>query len=431
MQPIYTQTVGAGAPSSITFNNISQGFTGLVLQISARSTASSYDNLRISFNGNTNGYSQTSIYGDGNSAVSERVLNGLILDYAAGSLPNASTTTNTFSNTLVTIPNYSGGNYKQIISDEVAENNSAATYIRVSPGAGLWRSTAPITSLTVAVFGNFAQYSTFTLYGVAPQFATQTPIAPTVTSVVDQAGFASVNFLPTAGDTGTIYAVTDNNNNTTYGASSPIVAPLTLGSSTTFNAKSINAVGTTAAATTAAITSSNSYASIQTFPISTATASVTFTNIPQNYTHLQIRAIARGDYNPGSATSLGSFYVAANGDRGSNYSRHLLYGDGGSAGSDNTLNITVFTTARAIPLASNTSSVFGAVICDFLDYTSTSKYKTMRSIGGLDTNYSSTGAGTAVLGSSYWASFAPISSLTVFTDGNLTQYSHIALYGIA
>ena len=36
LQPIYTQTVGSGGASSITFNNIPQGFADLKLEISAR-----------------------------------------------------------------------------------------------------------------------------------------------------------------------------------------------------------------------------------------------------------------------------------------------------------------------------------------------------------------------------------------------------------
>jgi len=286
----------------------------------------------------------------------------------------------------------------------------------------LWRSTSPITSIQLVTLTSFSQYTTVTLYGISNQFAAQTPIAPTITSVVDQAGFASVNFLPTASDNATVYAVTDNNSNTTYGAGSPIVAPATIGSQTTYTAKAINALATTSAAGTASITSNNSYSSIATvYASSGSLSSTTFTNIPQNYTHLQLRLFAKD----ASASGVAGLYGNINGDS-STYWQHSLSGNGSSASSANGSDTRINSGITYIPTSAN-ASVFSGLIIDILDYNNTSKYKTLRLLGGYDAN----GSGTVVLQSLLWQQFAPISSIGLGPTGGFAQYSHIALYGIA
>lgn len=429
LQPIYTQTVGAGGALAVTFNNIPQGYSDLKIVISARSTASSNDAVAFQFNGDTsNSYSDTRIFGDGSGAYSDKPA-GYNFTPLYANIPTATSTANTFGNTELYISNYSSGNKKSYILDVICENNTASTNTYQMLIAGLYNKTNPITSITFFTTNtvNFAQYSTFTLYGVAEQYSTQTPVAPTITSIVDQAGFASVNFLPTAPDNATVYAVTDNNNNTTYGAGSPIVAPVTLGSNTTFTAKTINNLATTSAAGTASITSNNSYASIATVYASSGTISnAVFNNIPQNYTHLQIRAFARGG-STSFAAGL-SFYIQFNGDTtAANYNLHGLYGDGSSAYGSSSLGTGSLSAQQLFTDTSAPSNTFGAGIVDILDYANTTKYKTARYIGGHDQN----GSGRAMAYSGFWSSISPITSITVAIDGNFAQYSHIALYGIA
>ena len=55
MQPIYTQTMGAVGAQSVTFNNIPQGFTDLVLEVSGRGTDPTqiFTDAILSFNGET------------------------------------------------------------------------------------------------------------------------------------------------------------------------------------------------------------------------------------------------------------------------------------------------------------------------------------------------------------------------------------------
>jgi hypothetical protein len=165
LQPIYTQTVGAGGASSITFNNIPQTFTDLKVVISARTSPTAYYNdlLSIQFNtDSTSVYSRTVIYGLG-SAGNFSLNSSNTTTVGSGVVPTSLGTANTFSNIEIYMPNYTGSNFKQIISDSVAEDNSANNaYLYL--GAGLYRSTSAISKILIAL--NFVQYSTLSLYGV-------------------------------------------------------------------------------------------------------------------------------------------------------------------------------------------------------------------------------------------------------------------------
>ena len=165
------------------------------------------------------------------------------------------------------------------------------------------------------------------------------------------------------------------------------------------------------------------------FPIASQTvgsggaSSITFSSIPQTFTHLQIRGIGRGT----TSFSAGlSYYMQFNGDTGNNYISHQVYGDGSTASSQasalrgNTLASQVFADSSA------GSNVFGDVIVDILDYTNTNKNKTIKVLGGFDNN----GSGRVSLNSSLWLNTNAITSIVVSTDGNLVQYSSFQIYGI-
>ena len=73
--------------------------------------------------------------------------------------------------------------------------------------------------------------------------------------------------------------------------------------------------------------------------------------------------------------------------------------------------------------------MFSAHIIDILDYTNTNKYKTVRNLGGFDTN--SAQYGYISLGSVSWRNTNAITSISFTLDGNnFTQYTQFALYGI-
>jgi len=64
------------------------------------------------------------------------------------------------------IPNYAGSANKSASSDSVRENNATGS-IQLRLVASLWSNAAAITSVKlVPDYGNFAIYSTATLYGI-------------------------------------------------------------------------------------------------------------------------------------------------------------------------------------------------------------------------------------------------------------------------
>lgn len=172
-----------------------------------------------------------------------------------------------------------------------------------------------------------------------------------------------------------------------------------------------------------AVINNNSYESIATINLSGGdSGSVTFSSIPQTYTHLQFRAFARDNRASVGNTIRWQF----NGDTGTNYSSHLLYGDGSSIAAAALTND--YGIATVVSSNSATSGVFGAFIMDILDYTNTNKYKTTRTLGGFDNN----GSGDIELDSGLWQSTSAINQIAVrFNSATaLKQYSYLALYGI-
>ena len=168
----------------------------------------------------------------------------------------------------------------------------------------------------------------------------------------------------------------------------------------------------------------NNYSSIQTVTVGSGGASsITFSSIPSTYTHLQIRGIGRGTTSFSAGLSL---YMQFNGDTGSNYVAHQLYGDGSTAGAQASTSRTNTGAFQVFADSSAGSNVFGDVVADILDYSNTNKNKTVRVLGGFDNN----GNGRVSLNSSLWLNTNAISSIVITTDGNLVQYSSFALYGV-
>ena len=165
----------------------------------------------------------------------------------------------------------------------------------------------------------------------------------------------------------------------------------------------------------------SAFDSIATTTLSTSTASVTFSSIPATYTHLQIRGIVKT--NAGSDTQN---YMRFNGDTGSNYSTHYLYGYGEDPVGAGAGASTSFMSAAAV--TSDGANVFSAFVMDVVDYADTNKYKTLRALSGNDTN----GAGYVWFSSGNWRNTAAVTSITIYNNGsnNFLQYSSFALYGI-
>lgn len=172
---------------------------------------------------------------------------------------------------------------------------------------------------------------------------------------------------------------------------------------------------------------SGTFDSIATTTLTSTTASITFSSIPQTYTHLQIRGISRCN----RAVAYGSSMQAQfNGDTGANYWQyHYIYGDGTSAGGG-AGNLTTQSLV-GFSLGSNAlANAFNTTIIDILDYKNTNKYKVIRSSDGSDTNGNHPGQASFI--SSNWNSTSAITSITIYptTAFSFLQYSSYALYGI-
>jgi hypothetical protein len=163
---IQTVTVGSGGAASIDFTSIPQTYTDLKIVVSARGTDSNTRvQIVLKFNGSSTGYSERQVRGfDANVASSTTGSTDRI------SLPRitaATATASVFSSNEYYIPNYASSNNKSVSVDSVAENNSSASWF-VDLTAGLWSNSSAITSIALSCdAGNFAQYSTATLYGVS------------------------------------------------------------------------------------------------------------------------------------------------------------------------------------------------------------------------------------------------------------------------
>lgn len=153
-------------------------------------------------------------------------------------------------------------------------------------------------------------------------------------------------------------------------------------------------------------------------------STITFSNIPQIYTHLQVRGIARSTQ---TGTGRQVTLLQLNGDTGSNYAYHYLAGDGASATASAATSTTSISSGSSVQ-AGDTANTFSGTVIDILDYTNQGKYKTTRTLNGVDAN----GSGIVLLWSGLWMNTSPVTSikLTMGGSGVFAQYSRFSLYGL-
>jgi hypothetical protein len=162
--------------ASVTFSNIPQtGYTDLKLVFSARDDNSAvYNNMLLTFNGSTTGYSERVLGGTGSATFSSsQSASSLQFQY----INSANSTANSFSNGEFYIPNYTSSNYKSVSVDNVQENNATSAVVGLA--AQLWSNSAAITTIKLEPASSklFQANSTFSLYGLAA-LGTTPAIAP-------------------------------------------------------------------------------------------------------------------------------------------------------------------------------------------------------------------------------------------------------------
>jgi hypothetical protein len=176
-------------------------------------------------------------------------------------------------------------------------------------------------------------------------------------------------------------------------------------------------LGIVASSISGHLTPPSSFYNIATSTPSSGTTSITLSSIPSTYKSLQLRI------NGMLQTTSSSWNIQLNGDTGSHYAFHALDGDGSTAAARGVTGTDGYYLLYKDGM--NAGSYPTTAIIDIIDYSSTSKYKTVRGISGQDRN----GSGSIELGSSLWLNTAAINSITVNTVNSATGTS-IALYGV-
>lgn len=147
------------------------------------------------------------------------------------------------------------------------------------------------------------------------------------------------------------------------------------------------------------------------------TTSVTFSGIPSGYKHLELRStcVVGADLN-----------IRFNGDSSSTYPYHYTYGAGSTPVSTAD---SVYTYGYVGYGGFGGATSVMSAITSIQDYSSTTKFKTTRSITGNDGN---TTGGGVMFTSTLWRSTQPINSITLYSKDAATfaQNSSFALYGV-
>jgi hypothetical protein len=165
-----------------------------------------------------------------------------------------------------------------------------------------------------------------------------------------------------------------------------------------------------------------SYDALATYTVpSGGVSDITFAGIPTGgqYTHLQIRYITRDGVNNSNTV------LTFNGDTNANYSTHFLVGNGSSVSAGAVASSSFIYT----DILTNSSTSYSGAVVDILDYASTSKNKTVRTLAGIDLN----GSGTIWLASGAWYNAStPVNSIRLINNNanNFPQYSSFSLYGV-
>jgi len=164
------------------------------------------------------------------------------------------------------------------------------------------------------------------------------------------------------------------------------------------------------------------YELIQTQVLTSSQSAVNFSSIPQTYKHLQLRTSVKSDRGGGFDILVMRINGATTG-----YSQHALYGDSGSSAVVSSATASAANIQVGWVYGSATTSAFGPSVIDILDYASTTKNKTVKSLNGM-----TTGTPRVFLYSGAYFSTTTVSSLSFVSNyaANWIAGSRFSLYGI-
>jgi hypothetical protein len=164
----------------------------------------------------------------------------------------------------------------------------------------------------------------------------------------------------------------------------------------------------------------STYTPIYSQTLSSATSSITFSNIPTTFTDL---ALVVSALNATATNTSFQFRVGSNTvDTGSNYSLSEIFGTGSSAGSDRASNDTAGYLNG--PGIGTSTTIPNTYVMNFMNYSNTTTFKTVLGRGG-SANIN------LVATVNLWRSTLPINTITVFQSiNNMSSGSTFTLYGI-
>ena len=164
---------------------------------------------------------------------------------------------------------------------------------------------------------------------------------------------------------------------------------------------------------------------IQRQVLSSSAASVTFSNIPQNYRTLKLVVSGRSDRTPANADNIG---VRFNGDTGNNYTYLVIEGNSVAASSfSGTMSSAL---VGYTSTANNTSNTFGSAEIVIPNYTGSSN-KVMGNDSVTENNASGSASAFQVFAANLWNNTSAITSIVVFPqNSNWVSGSSFSLYGL-
>jgi hypothetical protein len=162
----------------------------------------------------------------------------------------------------------------------------------------------------------------------------------------------------------------------------------------------------------------SSYESIASASGTGSSATITFSSIPSTYKHLQLRLYAK------TTTGSGQVLINFNGKNSGLPLSHHFGGNGATATAGSNASST-FAPILGISTGINATNPYVAIV-DILDYADTNKFKTFRSLNGLDAN----GSGEIRLMSGFYNELTAVSSFVLTGPQNFSTDSRFALYGI-
>jgi hypothetical protein len=163
MDPIAMVEVGSAGAANITFSSIPSTYTHLQIRFLVRQTSTS-SGYSLQMNSDTgSNYYRHYLYATGSGSVSAAATTASSMVLSDGGI--STSTTGVFGGAVCDILDYTNTNKYKVIRTLGGYDNNGNGFIALT--SGLWLNTAAVTTLTILPdAGNFAQYSSFALYGI-------------------------------------------------------------------------------------------------------------------------------------------------------------------------------------------------------------------------------------------------------------------------